>query len=89
PAPAAAAPEAPRADAIEPEPAPRPMPRRIEMRYALTTGEESVQVGVVYGEWTLEGDRYVARAVAEAKGLLALFFSGQVVAESRGTLTPE
>jgi hypothetical protein len=81
--------EAPQPEVVEPEPAPRPMPRRIEIRYALTTGEESVQLGVVYGEWALEGDRYVARAVAEAKGLLALFFSGQVVAESRGTLTPQ
>lgn len=68
-------------------PAARPLPRRIEIKYALTTGEEGVELGAVYGEWTLEGDRYVARAVAEATGLLALFFSSQVVAESRGTLT--
>lgn len=95
PEPAAAlvepAPEQPAApEAGEPSPPEqRPMPRRVEMRYALTTGEEGVPIGVVYGEWTLDGDRYVARTVAEAKGLLALFFTSQVVAESQGTLTDD
>lgn len=77
-------------EADEPSPPPaQAMPRRAEVRYALVTGEEGVRVGTVYGAWTLEGDRYVARVMAEAEGLMSLFFTGQLIAESRGRLSAE
>jgi hypothetical protein len=95
PQPAPASVEPAPAESAAPEvgkPAPPPgrtLPRRVEARYALITGEEGLQLGGVYGEWTLDGNRYALRVVAEAEGLMALFFTGQVIAESRGTVGDE
>lgn len=58
-----------------------------DLYYAtVSSGNEATHVGRLTHTWSLDGVRYEAAAVAEASGLVALFFDGKLVQRSTGQL---
>jgi hypothetical protein len=58
-----------------------------DLYYAtLNSGNEATRVGELTHTWSLDGDRYCAEAVAEAAGVVSLFFDGKFVQRSTGQL---
>lgn len=63
-------------------------PRRVEMTYQILRGANGGVVGRVRRIFRLEGeDHYVLESVAEATGLVSLFYSGKYEEYSEGTVT--
>jgi hypothetical protein len=63
-------------------------PRRVEMTYQILRGANGGVVGKVKRIFRLEGeDHYVLESVAEATGLVSLFYSGKYEEYSEGTVT--
>ena len=52
----------------------------------VNSGNAATRVGQLTHTWSLDGARYEAAAVAEASGLVALFFDGKFVQRSTGEL---
>ena len=70
-----------------PEAVPAP-PKRVEMGYLIQRGSNGGSVGKVKRTFKLEGeDRYVLDSVAEATGLVSLFYSGKYEEHSDGAIT--
>lgn len=93
PSPGAAQPPAPPAaepvaDAVPASEYPLKSARLVyDLYYAtVSSGNEATHVGQLTHTWSLDGVRYEAAAVAEASGLVALFFDGQLVQRSTGQL---
>lgn len=102
--PALAAPEMAKLEDLQPLPdrlalaaptAPRPeeeafpveaMPASLSIDYALSS---SFADGRATYRWRRDGDSYRITGEAQAEGFFALFLEGQIVQESRGTLTGE
>lgn len=82
------APAAPSEQPPEQEPPQVQLPARAELQYTLFKGAESIRVGKVIHQWQVEGDRYRVKSVLEASGLFALFYWGQLIQASEGTVTP-
>jgi Protein of unknown function (DUF3108) len=58
-----------------------------DLYYAtLNSGNEATRVGELTHTWSQDGERYRAEAVAEASGLVAVFFDGKFVQRSTGQL---
>jgi len=58
-----------------------------DLYYAsVNSGNGATRVGQLTHTWSLDGVRYEAAAVAEASGLVALFFDGKFVQRSTGQL---
>jgi hypothetical protein len=58
-----------------------------DLYYAtVNSGNEATRVGELTHTWSLDGERYRAEAVAEAAGLVSLFFDGKFVQRSTGQL---
>ena len=58
-----------------------------DLYYAtVNSGNGATRVGQLTHTWSLDGVRYEAAAVAEASGLVALFFDGKFVQRSAGQL---
>lgn len=94
PSQAMAAPAAEAAAPPAPPPAAKPattapLPRRVRIRYAIIRGEQGFVVGRSEHRWTLEGNAYTLRAVAETTGLAALFKPATVTQISEGELLAE
>jgi len=71
----------------KPEPVP-PAPKRVEIDYKLFRGKSDVSVGKVKQTFQLEeGNRYTLHSVAEATGLISLFYSGKYEELSEGLVT--
>jgi len=86
---AAAAPEP--APAAEAKPAAEYPLKRARLVYdlyyaTLNSGNEATRVGELTHTWSQDGERYQAEAVAEAAGLVSLFFDGKFVQRSTGQL---
>jgi len=79
---------APLADAPPPSEYPLKAARLVYDVYyaAVNSGNEATRVGEMTYTWTLAGDRYEVAAVAEAAGLVSLFFDGKFVQRSSGQL---
>jgi hypothetical protein len=93
PEPAAPAPAAPLLDepvvtaAAEPAPS-KPLPPRVDLSYSAFLGSNGFLIGQAVYRLDHRGNEYTITTVAEARGLAALFFSGQGQATSVGTITP-
>jgi hypothetical protein len=58
-----------------------------DLYYAtVNSGNEATRVGELTHTWSQDGERYRAEAVAEASGLVSLFFDGKFVQRSTGQL---
>ncbi|MGE5791460.1 MAG: DUF3108 domain-containing protein [Bacteroidota bacterium] len=58
-----------------------------DLYYAtLNSGNEATRVGELTHTWSQDGEHYQAEAVAEASGLVAVFFDGKFVQRSTGQL---
>jgi hypothetical protein len=58
-----------------------------DLYYAVVnSGNDATRVGQLTHTWSLEGVRYEAAAVAEASGLVSLFFDGKFVQRATGEL---
>jgi hypothetical protein len=58
-----------------------------DLYYAtVNSGNEATRVGELTHTWSQDGERYQAEAVAEASGLVSLFFDGKFVQRSTGQL---
>jgi hypothetical protein len=58
-----------------------------DLYYAtVNSGNGATRVGQLTHTWSLDGQRYEAEAVAEASGLVSLFFDGKFVQRSTGQL---
>jgi hypothetical protein len=88
---------APAADAPTPEalPADAPGPpaeyplRRVRLVYDLLHSDSQTRIGLVTHTFETDGERYAAEAVAEAVGLVSLFYGGRFVQRSRGSIGPD
>lgn len=87
-APAAAAVAPPAPPAAKPA-ATAPLPRRARIRFAIIRGEQGFVVGRSEHRWTLDGNAYTLRAVAETTGIAALFKPATVTQISEGELLAE
>ena len=89
PAPAVA--EAPLEEAvavIAPEaPPPKQLPPRIDLAYRAFLGTRGFFIGEAVYRLEHEANQYTISTVAEARGLVALFFPGQARAKSEGAIT--
>lgn len=80
---------------LPPEPLPEQtlpevqLPARAELQYVLIKGTQGLRVGKVSHNWQAEGERYRVKSVLEASGPFSLFYSGQLIQESEGTITPQ
>lgn len=66
-----------------------PLPEQAEIRYALIKGREGLVVGKVQHTWKRDGTHYAIDQVAEASGIVSLFYSGRHVQISQGEITPQ
>jgi hypothetical protein len=58
-----------------------------DLYYAtVNSGNEATRVGELTHTWSQDGERYQAEAVAEASGLVSIFFDGKFVQRSTGQL---
>lgn len=65
-----------------------PAPRRVEMDYQILRGAGGSSVGRVKRTFQLESEgRYVLHSVAEATGLISLFYTGKYEEHSEGQVT--
>ena len=80
--PEAAAPETQAEEAI-------PMPELAEIRYTLYKGRDGFAVGKAQHTWKRDGTHYAIDQVAEASGIVSLFYSGRHVQISQGEITPQ
>lgn len=77
---------APPANAIE-EPPPITLPEHAEIRYTLYKGRDGFPVGRAEHTWKREGARYSITQIAEASGIVSLFYGGRHVQISQGVIT--
>jgi hypothetical protein len=81
--------------AVEPQPpeqpgAPAEYPlRRVRLVYDLLHSDSQTRIGLVTHTFETDGERYAAEAVAEAVGLVSLFYGGRFVQRSRGSIGPD
>lgn len=72
------------APAVPPAWQAQPLPTRFTMhytiRYGVASGEQTLK-------WQSDGEKYVLTSEAQATGLVALFYRGRFVQESRGRIT--
>ncbi|MDP2793284.1 MAG: DUF3108 domain-containing protein [Sulfurisoma sp.] len=80
---------APPAPAVAKPVATAPLPRRARIRFAIIRGEQGFVVGRSEHRWTLDGNAYTLRAVAETTGIAALFRPATVTQISEGELLAE
>ncbi|MFN3397727.1 MAG: DUF3108 domain-containing protein [Sulfurimicrobium sp.] len=66
-----------------------PLPEQAEIRYALIKGREGFVVGKVQHAWKRDGTHYAIDQVAQASGIVSLFYSGRHVQISQGEITPQ
>lgn len=67
--------------------APITLPEYAEIRYTLYKGRDGFPVGRADHTWKREGKRYSITHVAEASGIVSLFYSGRHVQISQGIIT--
>ncbi|MBZ0105063.1 MAG: DUF3108 domain-containing protein [Sulfuricella denitrificans] len=80
---------------VPPEPAasqvseesPITLPERAEIRYTLYKGRDGFPVGRAEHIWKREGRHYSITQIAEASGIVSLFYSGRHVQISEGVIT--
>jgi hypothetical protein len=73
--------------ALEPEKFPvEALPASLSIDYQLTS---VVADGRASYHWDRDGDTYRIRGEAQAEGFFTLFLEGQILQESRGTMTPK
>lgn len=84
----APAPPAPQESQISRE-APITLPERAEIRYTLYKGRDGFPVGLAVHTWKREGKNYSITQIAEASGIVSLFYSGRHVQISQGTITTQ
>jgi hypothetical protein len=82
------------ADTPAPEASPPPAPaeyplRRVRLVYDLLHSDSQTRIGLVTHTFETDGERYAAEAVAEAVGLVSLFYGGRFVQRSRGSIGPD
>ncbi len=87
--------ESPNAPAAEPVAEPKP-PSEYPLKHArlvydlyyatVNSGNGATRIGELTHTWSQDGQRYHAEAVAEASGLVSLFFDGKFVQRSTGQL---
>lgn len=66
-----------------------PLPEQAEISYTLYKGQEGFAVGKVQHTWKRDSTRYTINQVAEASGIVSLFYSGRHVQISQGEITPQ
>jgi hypothetical protein len=66
-----------------------PLPKRIQIVYALYKGEQKLNVGRMTHTWQIDGTQYTLTSIAEATGLFSLFVRGTLIQVSRGELAAE
>lgn len=88
--PATALEEPPPSPAIEntnTEEAPITLPEHAEIRYTLYKGRDGFPVGKAVHTWKRDGKSYSITQIAEASGIVSLFYSGRHVQISQGVIT--
>jgi hypothetical protein len=69
------------------EETPITLPEHVEVRYTLYKGRNGFPVGRAEHTWKRDGKRYSITQVAEASGIVSLFYSGRHVQISQGSIT--
>lgn len=83
-------PEAPPTETSEaPTVKPIPLPELAEISYTLYKGKDGFEVGKAQHTWKRDGSHYAIDQVAEASGLVSLFYSGRHVQISHGEITAQ
>lgn len=82
---------APEPAAVEPAlpPTLRPLPERLNLRYAVRAGDGGFNLGQATYSWQRRDGHYTLVSVAEATGLASLFVSGKLVQTSEGAITAQ
>jgi hypothetical protein len=63
------------------------LPEHAEIRYTLNKGQDGFSVGLAVHTWKREGTHYSITQIAEASGIVSLFYSGRHVQISQGVIT--
>ncbi len=63
------------------------LPEHAEIRYTLYKGRDGFPVGRANHTWKRDGKRYSITQIAEASGIVSLFYSGRHVQISQGVIT--
>jgi len=71
-----------------PAESPIPLPERAEISYILYKGSDGFAVGKAQHTWKRDGTHYTIDQIAEASGIVSLFYSGRHVQISQGEITP-
>lgn len=66
-----------------------PLPERADIRYEIYKGRDGFPVGRATHTWKRSGTHYTITHVAEASGIVSLFYSGRHVQISSGEITPQ
>jgi hypothetical protein len=74
-------------ESIITEEAPITLPEHAEIRYTLYKGQDGFPVGKAVHTWKREGKSYSITQIAEASGIVSLFYSGRHVQISQGVIT--
>lgn len=69
------------------EEAPITLPERAEIHYNLYKGQDGFSVGHAVHTWKRDGKKYSITQIAEASGIVSLFYSGRHVQISQGVIT--
>lgn len=64
-----------------------PLPELAEIRYTLYKGQDGFPAGKAEHTWNREGTHYTITHIAEASGIVSLFYSGRHVQISQGEIT--
>ena len=66
----------------------RNLPGQLRLVYDVLTGEDGFNLGQAVYTWHSDGLTYALESTAEAKGVVSLFMSGNIVQNSRGRIGP-
>lgn len=66
-----------------------PLPELVEISYTLYKGKDGFAVGKAQHTWKRDGINYSINLVAEASGIISLFYTGRHVQISQGKITPQ
>lgn len=82
-----APPSPPGAEGASTGEAPITLPEQAEIHYTLYKGRDGFPIGRADHTWKREGKRYSITQIAEASGIVSLFYSGRHVQISQGVIT--
>lgn len=63
------------------------LPEHAEIRYTLYKGQDGFSVGHAVHTWKRDGNNYSITQIAEASGIVSIFYSGRHVQISQGVIT--